>query len=54
MTAMAFVAAAIALMIVFVVAKAMAANKQSKRDWERVDKSKLRDWDDEDDWPDRD
>lgn len=38
------------LFIAYVVAKVYAMNRQSRRDWENTDKSKLKTWEDEDDW----
>ena len=40
----------IALIIVYTVAKVMQHMRKSEEQWQQVDKSKLREWDD-DDWP---
>ena len=42
----------IVAVIVWVVAKVVANVRKSEQQWEEVDKSKLREWDDEDDWDD--
>lgn len=39
----------IALVIVYTAAKVIGYMRQSDRQWEEVDKSKLREWDDEED-----
>ena len=38
----------IALVIVWVIAKVISYTKESERQWREVDKSKLREWDDDD------
>ncbi len=38
----------IAVVIIYVVAKVIQNIKKSERQWRQVDKSKLREWDDED------
>ena len=40
----------IALVIAYTVAKVVAYMRQSEQQWKEVDKSKLREWDDEDEW----
>jgi hypothetical protein len=40
----------IAAIIVYTIAKVIALNRLSEQQWEEVDKSKLKEWDDEDDW----
>ena len=40
----------IALVIAYTVAKVGQYNRKSKEQWRDVDKSKLREWDDDDDW----
>lgn len=40
----------IALVIVYTIAKVFQHMRKSKEQWQQVDKSKLREWDD-DDWP---
>ena len=42
----------IAAVIVYVIAKVVANVRKSEQQWQQVDKSKLREWDDEDDWGD--
>jgi len=39
----------IALVVIYTVAKVIDYMKTSERQWREVDKSKLRDWDDDDD-----
>jgi hypothetical protein len=39
----------IAIVIVYTIAKVVSYMRQSERQWEQVDKSKLKVWDDEDD-----
>ncbi len=39
----------IAMIIIYVVAKVVFYVRQSEAQWRQVDKSKLREWDDEDD-----
>ena len=39
----------IAIVIVYTIAKVVSYMRQSERQWEEVDKSKLKVWDDEDD-----
>ena len=39
----------IGLVVVYTVAKVIGYMRQSERQWEQVDKSKLKVWDDEDD-----
>lgn len=40
----------IAAIIVYTIAKVVSLNRLSEQQWEQVDKSKLKEWDDEDDW----
>jgi hypothetical protein len=40
----------IALVIIYTIAKVLEYMKKSEQQWREVDKSKLRDWDDDDDW----
>ena len=40
----------IAAIIVYTVAKVISYDRISQQQWKEVDKSKLREWDDEDDW----
>jgi len=39
----------IALVVVYTVAKVISYMRQSERQWEQVDKSKLKEWDDDED-----
>lgn len=41
----------IAVVIVFTIAKVLQHMRKSEQQWRQVDKSKLREWDD-DEWPD--
>ena len=40
----------IAVVIIYTVAKVIQHNRHSEEQWRDVDKSKLREWDDDDDW----
>ena len=40
----------IALVVVYTGAKVIAYMRQSDREWEQVDKSKLKEWEDDDEW----
>lgn len=40
----------IALVIIYTIAKVLEYMKKSDQQWQQVDKSKLREWDEEDDW----
>ena len=40
----------LAVFLVYVAAKVLAAMRRSERQWDEVDKTKLRSWEDEDDW----
>ena len=40
----------IAVIIVYTIAKVVSYNRLSEQQWKEVDKSKLKEWDDEDDW----
>lgn len=42
----------IAAIIVYTVAKVIQYVRQSRQQWQQVDKSKLREWEDDDDWSD--
>lgn len=46
------VLAFIAIVIIYVIAKVIENVKKSEQQWLQVDKSKLREWDDDDDWDD--
>lgn len=39
----------IALIIIYTIAKVVGYVRQSERQWKQVDKSKLKEWDDEED-----
>jgi hypothetical protein len=39
-----------AIVIVYAIAKVMHNMRKSEQQWRRVDKSKLREWKDEDEW----
>ncbi len=44
----------IAAVIIYTIAKVFQYMRRSREQWKEVDKSKLREWeDDDDDWPDR-
>lgn len=47
---LAFLLVMIALIIVYTIAKVIQYNRLSKQQWEEVDKSKLKSWDDDEDW----
>ncbi|MEL7186755.1 MAG: hypothetical protein AAFN50_10050 [Pseudomonadota bacterium] len=40
----------IAGVVVYTIAKVVQLKRQSQRQWDEVDKSKLREWEDDDDW----
>ncbi|NIL93859.1 MAG: hypothetical protein GTO71_05335 [Woeseiaceae bacterium] len=40
----------IAVVIAYTIAKVVQHNRRSEEQWRSVDKSKLREWDDDDDW----
>ena len=40
----------IAAVVVYTIAKVVSLNRLSEQQWEQTDKSKLKEWDDEDDW----
>lgn len=40
----------IAVVIIYTIAKVIEHNRRSEEQWRKVDKSKLREWDDDDDW----
>ena len=46
------VIAIVAIVVVWVIAKVVANMKKSERQWQQVDRSKLREWDDDEDWND--
>lgn len=43
----------IALVVIYTIAKVIQYMRRSEEQWKDVDKSKLREWDDDDDWPER-
>lgn len=45
-----FLLVMIAFIIVYTIAKVISYNRLSQKQWEEVDKSKLKEWDDEDSW----
>ncbi len=45
-----FVLVIIALIIVYAIARVISYNRLSEQQWDQVDKSKLKEWEDEDDW----
>ena len=45
-----FLLVMIAVIIVYTIAKVINYNRLSKEQWEQVDKSKLKEWDEDDDW----
>jgi hypothetical protein len=40
----------IAIVVIYTVAKVIGYMRQSERQWEQVDKSKLKEWDDDDEY----
>ena len=40
----------IAIVVVYTIAKVLQYKRQSAQQWQDVDKSKLKEWDDDDDW----
>ena len=40
----------IAIVIVYTIAKVIDYNRLSEQQWEEADKSKLKEWDDDDEW----
>lgn len=40
----------IAVVIIYTIAKVIRLKKQSEEQWRQVDKTKLKEWDDDDDW----
>ena len=45
-----FLLVMIAVIIVYTIAKVIRYNRLSEQQWEQVDKSKLKEWEDDDDW----
>ncbi len=45
-----FLLVMIAVIIVYTVAKVIRYNRLSQEQWRQVDKSKLKEWEDDDDW----
>ena len=48
-----FALIALAVFGIYVIAKIIGHIRHSERQWTQVDKSKLKKWDDEDDWPEQ-
>ncbi len=40
----------IAVIIVYTIARVIELKRKSEQQWEEVDKSKLKEWDDDEDW----
>jgi len=40
----------IAIVVIYTIAKVRQYMQESEQQWRKVDKSKLREWDDDDDW----
>ena len=40
----------IAVVIVYTIARVVSLNRLSQQQWEEVDKSKLKEWEDDDEW----
>jgi len=40
----------IAVVIIYTIAKVIRLKQQSEEQWKQVDKSKLKEWEDDDDW----
>ena len=40
----------IAAVVIYTIAKVISLNRLSEQQWEQTDKSKLKEWDDDDDW----
>ncbi len=40
----------IVVIIVYTIAKVVSYNRQSEEQWRQVDKTKLKKWDDDDEW----
>ncbi len=40
----------IALVVIYTIAKVLGYIRKSEQQWEQVDKTKLKKWDDEEDW----
>ncbi len=45
-----FLLVMIAVIVVYTIAKVIQYNRLSQQQWEEVDKTKLREWNDDDDW----
>ena len=45
-----FILVMIAMIIVYTIAVVIRYNRQSQRQWEQADKSKLKEWEEDDDW----
>ena len=40
----------IAVVVIYTIAKVIEYSRRSEQQWRQVDKSKLKEWDDDDDW----
>jgi hypothetical protein len=40
----------VAVIVVYTIARVISLNRLSEQQWKQVDKSKLRKWDDDDEW----
>ncbi len=40
----------IAVIIIYTIARVVSLNRLSEQQWEQADKSKLKEWDDDDEW----
>ena len=45
-----FLLVMIAVIIIYTIVKIVSYNRLSEQQWKEVDKSKLREWDDDDSW----
>lgn len=45
-----FLLVMIAVIVIYTIAKIISYNRLSEQQWKEVDKSKLKEWDDEDPW----
>ena len=45
-----FLLVMIAVIVVYTIAKVVNYNRLSQKQWEQVDKSKLKEWEDDDKW----
>ena len=40
----------IAVVVIYTIGRVVSLNRLSEQQWEQTDKSKLKEWDDDDDW----